>query len=343
MSAVTPAANTIYGGSAYEQILVRFLQGNVFTDNNLVHIRTFKEDKKEITRAELTNAIQDYKKTPLISYPSGANDFVGEMNLLTRYLEPQKYMVFLKYDPTEFEHVWRPWQSTGSLAFQDLNPTIKSTLTSLVLDQIQSDNGKMIIKGDKTGVAPYNKFNGLEVKLAEGLAAGDPITTVPTAFEIDNTSGKTPYDALKLTKSTIYESGKDKLIQEYEGPNWIWLADQTFVNDYKDQQSDRTVWGGFDPTAGGKAIYEGKPIYGVPGMSKNLLIGLRADSTVRSNIHLGIKDLQSLNDPILKSEPLFPFSEEYFLKLILSLDANYADPNTIAAFGLQPAGTGGIV
>ena len=133
MATINYAGNT-YSGEVLEDLLVYTAQGNDTYKEGLIHIKPGVQKKFVLPHVSLGSIIQENKPTPTSTEgASGSNGF-NQYTHSERYLEPQEFMVYLEFNPRDFEEYWRPFQPDGPLVFRELDPKVQATMLHLLID-----------------------------------------------------------------------------------------------------------------------------------------------------------------------------------------------------------------
>lgn len=104
MATINFAANG-YSGEVLEDLLVYTVRGNDTYEQGLIHIKPGVQKKLTLPHIQLGQIIQDNKPTPTepTSSTGISSDSSGEYSNSERYLEPQDFMVYLEFNPRDFE------------------------------------------------------------------------------------------------------------------------------------------------------------------------------------------------------------------------------------------------
>jgi len=63
---------------------------------------------------------------------------LNQYTLTERYLEPQEFMVYLEFNPRDYEKYYKFAQPEGNLVFRDLDPKVQAKMLRLLMDRIMS-------------------------------------------------------------------------------------------------------------------------------------------------------------------------------------------------------------
>ena len=134
MATISYAGNT-YAGEVLEDLLVYTAQGNDTYREGLIHIKPGVQKKFTLPHVSLGKIIQDNVPTPTSDNGKEGADGMNQYTFSERYLEPQDFMVYLEFNPRDFEEYWRPFQPTGELIFRELDPKVQATMLHLLIDR----------------------------------------------------------------------------------------------------------------------------------------------------------------------------------------------------------------
>lgn len=124
-----------YSGEVLEDLLTYTVQGNDTVREGLIHIKTGIQHRYTLPAIKLGNIIQDNVPTPQPIHGSKGDDGSNEYQFTERYLEPSDFMVYLEFNPRDYEKYWRFAQPEGSLVFRELDPKIQATMLRLLMDK----------------------------------------------------------------------------------------------------------------------------------------------------------------------------------------------------------------
>ena len=107
-SSVNFAQNT-YSGEVLNDLLTYTAQGNDTYKEGLIHIKSGIQFKYTIPTIQLGKVIQDNVPTPNSTHGAGAGTTGGlnQYTLTERYLEPQEFMVYLEFNPRDYEKYYK--------------------------------------------------------------------------------------------------------------------------------------------------------------------------------------------------------------------------------------------
>lgn len=123
MASTVNFAQNGYAGEVLEDLLTYTAQGNDTYKEGLIHIKSGIQHKYTLPAIKLGDIIQDNVPTPT-STQGGSSDEFNKYTLTERYLEPADFMVYLEFNPRDYEKYWKFAQPEGNLVFRELDPKI---------------------------------------------------------------------------------------------------------------------------------------------------------------------------------------------------------------------------
>ena len=124
-----------YNGEVLEDLLTYTAQGNDTFREGLIHIKSGIQHKYTLPAIKLGDIIQDNVPTPLSSHGAKGPNGENEYQFTERYLIPQDFMVYLEFNPRDFESYWKFAQPDGNLVFRELDPKLQATMLRLLMDK----------------------------------------------------------------------------------------------------------------------------------------------------------------------------------------------------------------
>lgn len=328
-----------YNGEVLEDLLMYTAQGNDTYRHGLIHIKAGIQNKYTLPAIKLGNIIQDNKPTPTSTQGGKGANGENEYTFTERYLEPQDFMVYLEFNPRDFEKYYKFAQPEGNLVFRELDPKIQSTMLRLLLDKKNEYLGNAIWTGSKGGKAAagitvpdgateiggdgQKYFDGLIKRMIDNanstvdteVAGGQVIVSGTAKLETGKAVEDAFYAMWKKCPKTIRQNGDLRyvigwdawdLYDQYLSDKQVKYSENTDINQYKFK---------------GKRIV---PIVGIP--EHTIVLGVFSTGT-NSNFWLGV---DYANDTeVLKVDRLQANSELYFFQMRMKMDANIVNPAEI--------------
>lgn len=358
MATINFAGNT-YAGEVLEDLLVYTAKGNDTYEAGLIHVKPGIQKRYVLPHIQLGSIIQDNTPTPT-STEGAANDTNGfnQYKLSERYLDPQDFMIYLEFNPRDFEEYWRFAQPTGPLVFRELDPAVQKTMLRLLLDRKDQFINDCIWCGKKGGVdsnitapagatklgdasaaGPMKYFDGALARVLANLkaqavvasktgvteaiknevASGEVILAGSTQF----TTGKDVEDVLyaiwKKTPNNVRKSKKLKFVMGWEA--WD-LYDQylTTEKDYKYVENPMV----------NRRSFKGKEIVVIDGIPESTIFFGKFSTDQDSCLWMAVD--YSTDEESVKVERLQANSELYFFQMRIKMDVNLVRPGEIVVW-----------
>lgn len=295
-----PTINTGYSGEVLEALLTIAITGNEIVQGGHIKIQSDVKDKFTLPRLQLGEVVQPRKETPVIG-----TDSKGDFTIDEKYLEPQDAMVYVEFNPREFEEFWRPFQPKGNLVFRELPPEVQVAMVGEILKQVNSWMGRNIWQGNKSGATPDNLFDGL---ITKAVASSETII-IPSP--------------VVLTQANIIEKigavYAATPIEERRKSNFKIFTSVTTCDLYEDAILAQTYKGN-DVTGVARKTFKNIPIVPLVGFPDDAIFGAVGDTSRGSNIWMGV-DVAS-DGEVVQVEKVQANSEKYFFKMLFKTDTN---------------------
>lgn len=346
-STVNFAQNT-YSGEVLEDLLTYAAQGNDTYNEGLIHIKSGIQFKYTIPTVQLGKIVQDNVPTPTSTH--GAADASTGQNQYTfteRYLEPQEFMVYIEFNPRDFEKYWKFAQPDGNLVFRELDPKVQAKMLRLLMDKKNEYIGESIwcsVKGGKAsagvtvpsgctelggdnagGTMKY--FDGAMKRILANTStsasteekAGGQVTIagtteLTTGAEVEaafNAMWKKCPKQIRKKAGLVFVCGWDvwDLYDQYLSDKQVKYSDNTKVNEYR---------------------FKGKRIVPIVGIPEHTIVLGEFTTGMESNLWMGV---DYANDTeVVKVERLQANSELYFFQMRMKMDVNIVRPAEIVAW-----------
>lgn len=352
-------AQNSYAGEVLEDLLTYTAQGNDTYKEGLIHIKSGIQFEYTIPAVKLGKIIQDNKPTPTSTEGAGAGtvDGLNQYTFTERKLTPAEFMVYLEFNPRDFEKYYKFAQPDGNLVFRELDPKIQATMLRLLMDRKNEWIGESIWSSAKGGSAQAKITAPMALK-ADGTLDTTADTTC-TTIGGDNAGGPMKYfdgamkrllektvtdpktaqkeEAVILAGDTRLDTGEaveaafkamyrkcPKQIRKSSGLVFVCGMD---VWDLYDQYlSDKTVKYA-DNTKINQYRYKGIRIVPIIGVPEHTIVLGHFTTGMDSNLWMGV---DYANDTeVLKVDRLQANSELYFFLMRMKMDVNIVRPAEI--------------
>lgn len=336
-------ANTVtfaqngYAGEVLEDLLTYTAQGNDTYREGLIHIKTGVQKKYTLPMIKLGNVIQDNVPTPTTQ--GGVNGELNKYTLTERYLEPQDFMVYLEFNPRDFESYYKFAQPTGNLEFRELNPKVQATMLRLLMDRTNEYLGNAIwtsAKGGnatcgvtepagcvKIGDGAEKYFDGFIKRVIDNANAVDEATVAGGQVVIAGTTTLTTGEAVESAMYTMWQKCNTAVRKE---SGLVFVMDWDSWDLY-DQYLSAKSFKYTDNTESNKHRFKGKRIVPINGIPPHTIVLGQFTSDMKSNLWMAVD--YSDDENVLKVAPLQANSELYFFQMRMKMDVNIVRPAEI--------------
>lgn len=329
-----------YTGEVLDDILTYAVKGNQTYKENLIHVKAGIQKRYTLPLMQVGKIIQDHKATP--------DQSVGNVDFTHRHLEPTDFMVYIEFNPRDFEEYYKPFQPNGNLVFRTLNPMIQAKILREIIDKKDSYidhaiwcSAKATTKGkitannpeeseleiggeDEAGSMKY--FDGAIARLLTNGAAADEsedakggkfIAAGTGTFENGEAINSELYNMWRAIPKQLRRSPDLQILMDFN--TWDiydqWLSDKS--SKYTDNREEN------------EHRFRGKRIIPMVAFPEHTIIIGKFNSSRNSNLWMGVDYVNDEN--VLIVDKLQANSELYFLKMLLKMDVNIVRPAEIVA------------
>lgn len=345
MATINFAGNT-YSGEVLEDLLVYTAQGNDTFREGLIHIKPGVQKKFVLPHVTLGKIIQDNVATPTSAQGGvGAGGF-NQYTHSERYLEPQDFMVYLEFNPRDFEEYWKPFQPDGQLLFRELDPKVQAKMLHLLVDRKDEYLGDCIWAGKKggpTGItsgAPATDtqiggasaagdmkyFDGFVARVIENVNSTDPNEKATGKVVIAGTTRMTTGAEVEAALYAMYlacpknlrKSNALKFVMGWD----LWdLYDQYLTSKDVKYTENADV---------NKFRFKGKEIKVINGVPEQTIALGKFTSGMDSCLWMGVD--YATDQESVKVDRLQNNSELYFFQMRMKVDVNIVLPSEIVVW-----------
>lgn len=333
------AGATNYTGEVLEDLLTYTAQENETYKEGLIHIKAGIQKKYTLPAISLNAIIQDHVATPTSSK--------GDYEFTERYLEPNDFMVYIEFNPRDFEKYYKFAQPNGNLVFRELDPKVQATMIRLLLEKkmeyinsaiwnsaLTADKAKITALDGASSVAigaddaagPQKYFNGAIARMlinaaaAEGTdeAKGGQIISAGTGALADGAAVETELYAMwKVTPPKVRKKSGLVILMDYA--TWDKYDEYVSSKEYKytDNRQEN------------QHMFRGKRIIPMTALPENTIIIGCFTTGADSNLWMGVD--YANDEDVLQVDKLQANSELYFFKMLLKMDVNIVKPGEIVA------------
>lgn len=355
-SNINYAGNT-YSGDVLEDLLVYTTQGNDTFNEGLIHIKAGVQKRYVLPHIKIGEIIQDNKPTPTADKPAGAGDDFNQYTFAERYLDPQDLMVYLEFNPRDFEEYWKPFQPDGQLNFRELDPKVQSKMLHLLIDKkdqyigdsiwcgrkggvnanITAPDATCVSLGGKTAAGPMKYFDGAVARILANLKAQAVVKAGVAANITDDIKNEVATGKAVLAGDTKLTTGEQveaalyamwracpKQLRKHTSLKYVmgWEAWDLY-DEYLTKKESKYVENG----EVNKRHFKGKPIVVINGIPEHTIFLGKFGSDMNSNLWMGVD--YATDQESVKIERLQANSELYFFQMRMKMDVNFVLPGEI--------------
>ena len=343
-----------YNGEVLEDFLVYTSQGNETYEEGLIHIVPGIQKKKTLPHIKLGSIIQDNQPTPNSTHGGAGMSGENTYTISERYLEPQDFMVYIEFNPRDFEEYWKPFQPDGKLVFRELDPSVQATMAHLLLDQKDayigqaiwcsrkggtdpayvSDDAENVALGGSCDAGPMKYFDGALMRVITNVQAG--LAASPTdAQKNEIASGKviiagnTPLSTGAQIQAALYAMWRSAPKRVRKSKKYRFVMNTETWDILDGYWSDKDVKYA-DDTDENKMRFKGKRITVINDLPENTIFLGKFTRDMDSCLWMGV-DYATDQDSLVV-EPLQNNSELYFFQMRMKVDVNLVLPGEIVVW-----------
>lgn len=306
-------ADTTYAGEVASYMITRAVVGADTVEKGCIYVEDGIKKKKTIPRIEVSDFFQKRKATPTSK---------GTVTVDGAVLEPQDLMLYIEFNPRDYEQHWFATQMNPKLLDAELPPTAENFMMLQIMKRsaeffenhtwrgrkqydADGDNVDPTSKGAAASDAAYLYFDGL---IKKALDNGNTIQVAsPVALTSSNIIAKFEAGYALVPSALLYKYGP--------------LGLKLLVS-YKDQQKyeealTSSSFKNNDTTEKGINKYKGYDVVPLAGIPENTFLWAIGKPDVDSNLWEGIN---SQEDVQLQLARLQANSELFFVKGLFKMD-----------------------
>lgn len=328
-----------YNGEVLEDLLTYTAQGNDTFKEGLIYIKSDIQHKYTLPTIKLGDIIQDNNPVPTSVHGSKGPNGENEYQLTARHLIPQDFMVYLEFNPRDYEKYWKFAQPDGNLVFRELDPKIQAVMLRLLVEKKNEYIGNAIwtscIGGVSasgitvpTGCTPIGGgkekyFDGVIKRILDNVTATDAETIAGGQCII---SGNTVLNTGKDVESALYAMWKKCPKQIRKKSDLVFLCSWDIWDHYDQYISDKQVKYSENSEVN-RYRFKGKRIIPLVGVPEHTILLGQFSNSMDSNLWMGV---DYANDTeVLKIDRLQSNSELFFFQMRMKMDVNIVRPAEI--------------
>lgn len=330
---------TNYTGEVLEDLLTYTAQENETYKEGLIHVKSGIQKKLALPMIQLGGIIQDHKPTP--------DSSKGDVTHTERYLEPNDFMVYIEFNPRDYEQYYRPFQPTGNLVFRELDPKVQATIARLILEEKEdyinhaiwcsakpedaakitaTDGAKTVEVGSEDVAGPMKYFNGAITRMLINATAADSSEEAKGGKVVLAGSGAFADGA--AVEAELYAMWKSFAPKLRKKTNVEVLMDFATWDKY-DQYLSSKEYKNNDNRNENQHMFRGKRVIPMVALPENTIIIGAFTQDKNSNLWMGVD--YANDEDVLVVDKLQNNSELYFFKMLLKMDVNIVKPAEIVA------------
>jgi hypothetical protein len=296
-------SDTTYAGEAASAFIVKALTGNETVQGGHVYVKDGIKKKFTIPRwdADYEDLIQDRQATPISK---------GTMTVDGKTLTPADYMIYMEFNPRDFEDHWYATQLNNKLIDTTLPVSAESTIVQEVLKRHDRFANKIMWGGDTTLTTIYKYFDGFVKKATDAsdtldLAASSILTTTLAA----NILAELARLYALIPAALKYEPNM-KIFMGYELYDALDAAYIANANKGKY----------FDDGRHTELTYRGLRVCRIADMPLYKIVIAKGTSGMDSNMWVG---MNSTDDASIELNKVQNNGELWFVKVLCKMDVQY--------------------
>ena len=346
MAGTISYAGNIYAGEVLNDLLVYTAQGNDTYEEGLIHIKPGIQMRYTLPHVSLGEIIQDNKATPTSTEGGQGANGKNTYEFSERYLEPNDFMVYLEFNPRDYEQYWKPFQPEGQLIFRHLDPKVQATMLHLLVDKkdeylgdcvwgsakggvradIESNDDTNTKIGGSTTAGPMKYFDGAIARVIDNInssdkneiASGQVIVAGNTAITDGAGVEKALYAMWRKCPKKLRKSKKISFVMGWD----LWdMYDQYLTAKDVKYTENADV---------NKFRFKGKRVVVINGITEQTIFLGKFTRDMDSCLWMGVD--YATDQESVKIEPLQANSELYFFQMRMKVDVNIVRPSEIVVY-----------
>lgn len=296
-----------YAGKVLQMITTRSFTGNEVVQGGHVYVKDGIRDKLILPIQKVSDIIQDRAETPTTA---------GTINYKQRVLTPQDYMMYLEFNPRNFEGHWFEDMLTNGLLFRQLNPELQMSIVNEIMMYHDEYLGQALWTGNKTaGVAPNNKFDGF-ITVANADAATLKVAS-PVALTAANIISKLEA-TFKRIPVAVRTNPNLKIFLSIASFDLYREALQTLANKSISYES------------AAPRLFNAIQLVPLAGFPNDTLLAAVASASTASNLWVGVDGISDWST--LQVDRLQANSELWFFKALMKVAVQYRLPEEVVLY-----------
>lgn len=334
------AGETNYTGEVLEELLTLTAQKTDTFAKGLIHVEPQIQKQLTLPSIKLGKIIQDRKPTP--------DSSVGEYSFAERYLAPKDFMIYLEFNPREFERYYKAFQPVDNLVFRKLDPYVQAKMLRLLMEGKEAYIDQAIwcsaTATQKAKIANTEGIEGTSIIGAENEYGkmkywdGAIARMLMNANAEEDSEDKKSGDIMLAGNGSFAngEAVETELYNMYHKlpPKIRAISGLKILMDYNtwdmyDQYLTAKEHKYVDNTQINARTFKGKQIIPMVAFPDNTIIIGKFSSGRDSNLWMSVDMADDIN--VIQCDKLQNNSELYFFKALMKIDVNIVKPSEIIA------------
>lgn len=334
------AGETNYTGEVLEELLTLTAQKTDTFAKGLIHVEPQIQKQLTLPSIKLGKIIQDRKPTP--------DSSVGEYSFAERYLAPKDFMIYLEFNPREFERYYKAFQPVDNLVFRKLDPYVQAKMLRLLMEGKEAYIDQAIwcsaTATQKAKIANSDGIEGTSIIGAENEYGqmkywdGAIARMLMNANAEENSEDKKSGDIMLAGNGSFAngEAVETELYNMYHKlpPKIRAISGLKILMDYNtwdmyDQYLTAKEHKYVDNTQINARTFKGKQIIPMVAFPDHTIIIGKFSRGRDSNLWMSVDMADDIN--VIQCDKLQNNSELYFFKALMKIDVNIVKPSEIIA------------
>lgn len=334
------AGETNYTGEVLEELLTLTAQKTDTFAKGLIHVEPQIQKQLTLPSIKLGKIIQDRKPTP--------DSSVGEYSFAERYLAPKDFMIYLEFNPREFERYYKAFQPVDNLVFRKLDPYVQAKMLRLLMEGKEAYIDQAIwcsaTATQKAKIANSEGIEGTSIIGAENEYGqmkywdGAIARMLMNANAEEDSEDKKSGDIMLAGNGSFAngEAVETELYNMYHKlpPKIRAISGLKILMDYNtwdmyDQYLTAKEHKYVDNTQINARTFKGKQIIPMVAFPDHTIIIGKFSRGRDSNLWMSVDMADDIN--VIQCDKLQNNSELYFFKALMKIDVNIVKPSEIIA------------
>lgn len=329
--------DTTYAGGVASYMMTRAVTGMDTVQKGCVFVKDGIKKKYTIPRIEVSDFMQKRKATPVSK---------GTVTIDGKVLDPQDAMLYVEFNPRDFEAHWYAEQLSPTLLARELPQTVEAFMMLQMMLRLNEfweshiwrgrtqydPEGSAVdptTKGAEAGDAIFFYFNGLIKKL---LDDGTTVAVSSPATLVSGTAGGGEENVIAAFRRSLKLVPK-ALKYKYGSKGLRILVSYNTQDVYEDALAD-SAFKNQDTTEKGINRFKGYDVVPLAGMPDNTIVITVAVPDIASNLWVG---MNSQSDNELQMARTTAASELFFIKGLFKVDTQTGFPDQVVLYTKQTA------